>query len=184
LKIDSTGRDFYQWTTEIKFLVGALGPSAGHLSKEPIHGNKNWSEHRDHLVGMLRGLRSSIENGLLLRIEDRVLADAFGNLLDEADYLLTQNHLLAAGVLGRAVLEEHLRKLCQQHGCMPTGRPTINDLNMALYPKHLAKLAMQDATALATAGNHCAHNNDPPLSKDDVTWLLRGVRDFLVRNPS
>ena len=107
-----------------------------------------------------------------------------GNIL-KADYLLDHNHLLAAGVLGRAMLEGHLRKLCNRHGSMPAGNTTISVLNDALYKaQHLDKLAMQGVTKMATAGNHCAHNRHPPLPKADVKLLLRDVREFLARHPA
>jgi hypothetical protein len=57
-------------------------------------------------------------------------------------------------------------------------------LNQALYKGgYLDKLAMQNVTAMMTAGNHCAHNVQPPLSKPDVQKLHRDLTDFLVRNP-
>jgi len=111
-------------------------------------------------------------------------ADAFGSLLEQANELFDKKFTLAAGVLGRAVLEEHLRKLCDRHECLPADRPTIGDLNQALYAgKHLDKLAMHQVTAMATAGNHCAHNNQPELPPSDVRKFLDDVHDFMVRNP-
>ena len=55
-------------------------------------------------------------------------AEAFESLLEQADYLLSEGYFLAAGVLGRAVLEEHLRKWCDLKAYSPAKqRPTIND---------------------------------------------------------
>ncbi len=135
-------------------------------------------------LGVLRAIRESVESGLMIQVERLVLAETIGDLLEQADHLAESGYLLAAGVLGRAVLEEHLRKWCESHECLPSGRPTINDLNRALYKeRHLDKLGMQQVTALAATGNHCAHNVEPPLGEDDVKRFLRDVREFAVRHP-
>ena len=176
---------FGRWATQIRFLIDSMGHSAGHLARlDPDAFNYdvcNWGR----LAGVLHGLKAAIKADLLLKIEDLVMAEAFASLLEQAEYLLSRNHSLAAGVLGRAVLEKHLRKLCDRHGGIPAGRPTINDLNQALYQgKHLDKLAMQGITAMAAAGNHCAHNEQPPLPRAEVERFLRDVREFLGRHPA
>ncbi len=135
------------------------------------------------MLGRLRGLRDAIRHDLLIRVEDLVSADAFASLLEQADELLSKDYVLAAGVLGRAVLEEHLRKLCERHDCLPVNRPTINDLNQSLYKSgQLDKLGMQTVTAMATIGNDCAHNTTQHTAKD-VGKFLSDVRDFLIRHP-
>jgi hypothetical protein len=136
------------------------------------------------LLGRLQSLHEAICDDLLTAVDDLITADAFGSLLEQSQELSGKGYSLAAGVLGRAVLEEHLRKLCDRNSCLPSGRPTINDLNQALYKAGaLDKLAMQGVTAMATAGNHCSHNNLPALSESDVNKFLRDVSDFLIRNP-
>jgi hypothetical protein len=42
---------------------------------------------------------------------------------------------------------------------------------------------MKQADSLASSGNHCAHNLQPPLPASDVEKLLADVGDFLVRHP-
>ena len=135
-------------------------------------------------IASLRSLKKAVDEDLLVRVEDLVMADAFGSLLEQADHLISKCYSLAAGVLGRAVLKEHLRKLCDRNGCLPTGRPTINDLNQELYKNsHLDKIAVQNVTAMAATGNHCSHNVHPKLSDADVKKFLDDVRTFLGRHP-
>ena len=138
----------------------------------------------DSIYGSLLALREAVNSDLLVRIEDMVLAEAMNDLLAQAEYLADKNYILAAGILGRAVLEEHLRKGCNRKGCLPTGRPTINDLNKSLYTnKHLDKLVMKQVDALASIGNHCAHNDQPPLDSDRIMTFLRDIREFITRHP-
>ena len=174
-----------KWSISCRNLVVQIGHPA-RVWEDVFPVTHNWSNVGtvEGLLAYLESLRDAIDSDLLLSLEDLIASEAFGGLLEQAEELFSKGYLLAAGVLGRAVLEEHLRKLCERLDCIPDGRPTINDLNMTLYKNgHLDKLAMQGVTGMATAGNHCAHNNEPPLSGPDVKKFLGDVRDFLVRTP-
>jgi len=173
------------WVPRIRTLAFLLGRKAGpwtyQLNRVPTDSR---AETVNEFLGTLRAVREAVDSGLLIEIEDMVLAEAIGDLLEQANHLADKGYHLAAGVLGRAVLEGHLRKWCERTGCLPRGRPTLNDLNQALYKgRHLNKLEMQQATALTTVGNHCAHNVQPPLEPGRVGVFLRDVREFVVRNP-
>jgi hypothetical protein len=175
---------FQKWVTSCRNLVRQIGKSA-RVWVEAFDGKfSNQHVTAKSLMGSLQSLREAVQDDMLNRVEDLVTADAFGSLLEQADALLAKGYVIAAGVLCRAVLEEHLRLHCNRQNCLPDGRPTINDLNQALYKQgFLDKLAMQSVTAMATAGNHCAHNEQPSLQKEDVEKLHRDVNEFLVRHP-
>jgi hypothetical protein len=174
---------FQKWLTSCQNLIHHVGKPAQVWQRKFEGQFRNQVVTVQALLGTLQSLREAVKDELLQRLEDLVAADAFANLLEQADELLRKDYVLASGVLCRAVLEEHLRLLCTRHDCLPFDRPTINDLNQALCKEtHLNKLAMQSVTLMATAGNHCAHNLQPPLSREEVENLLRGVRNFLVRH--
>lgn len=124
----------------------------------------------------------SLEEGLLIRFEDLVLAEAFSDLSEQAEYLFSQGYFLASGVITRAILEERLRRLCVNHDCTPDReRPTLSDLNTALYKKTVYdKITFKHVDALGAVGNHAAHNN-PDLNKEDVRRMIDGVQAFLLR---
>ncbi|HEY2253288.1 MAG TPA: DUF4145 domain-containing protein [Planctomycetaceae bacterium] len=134
-------------------------------------------------VGMLQAIQTAIFGGMLGRVENLVFAEAFDDLLEQADYLSAEGYFLAAGVLGRAVLEEHLRKLCGAVNCLPQKpRATLNDYNSSLYDnKQLTKIEMKHIDALAAIGNNAAHNQ--PVTQEDVGRLLRDLRQFLGQHP-
>ncbi len=138
----------------------------------------------EYPLSTLRTIKFAIEQGLLTRFEDLVIADTFADLNEQGAYLLEQGYFLAAGAIFRAVLEEKLRKLCIRHKCQPNKtRPTINDYNQALYtssPPVYDKNMMLHVTSLAAVGNDAAHN-DPKLNKQDVERLMKGLQDFLAR---
>ncbi len=141
------------------------------------------SEDMRRLIGALEAIRMQVDAGLLVRLQDLIAADIFDDLLEQAAYLHKNGFFLAAGVLGRAVLEEHLQNWCARADCAPNKpRPTIDDYKTALYKDdHLDKITMKHVEALAVIGNVAAHNK-PNLTTDDVARLLRDVREFLVKH--
>lgn len=163
-------------------LIRLLGDAGEPFAKNFVGKNKPAIVKR--MVGTLQAIKESVEDNLLLSVEDLVRAETFNGLLEQADYLLGKKFYLAAGVLGRAVLEEHLRTLCDARGCiLSKAKPTLNDFKDELYRnKHVNLTEMKHIESLAAIGNNAAHNK-PELSQTDVDRLLRDVRDFLLRNP-
>ena len=124
----------------------------------------------------------SAREGLLLEIEDIVLADAFANLHEQGVYLLGQGYCLAAGVIFRAVLEERLRRLCDQKTITLTKpKPTLGDYNTELYKASAYdKITFKEIDHLIAIGNDAAHNV-PTLSAEKISQLCEGVRRILEK---
>ena len=130
--------------------------------------------------GVLEAIKHELENDHLESFTQLVRAETLADLLDQADHLNQKGYYLAGGVLGRAVLEEHLRNTCDLLSCMPPKtKPTINDYNMALYGiDHYTKTRMKQVDALASIGNDAAHNK-PELTKEDVKKLLTDLPELI-----
>jgi len=150
---------------------------------------RRYSEDRDRYmfqsaIGGLRALRNAVEDDLLIQVESLAIAEAFDDLLEQADHFFANGYLLAAGVLGRAVLEEHLRKLCDAKKCTPQKpRLTLSDFYDALdKANEITKIERKQIESLAAIGNHAAHNK-PGFKSEDVERLLRDVRGFLALHP-
>lgn len=136
------------------------------------------------MVGAIGGLKESLRMGLLNRAESIILADAFEDWLEQAKHLFERDYVLGAGVIGRAVLESHLRKWCERAGCSPLkDRPTIEDFKGALYSNsHLTKTEMKHVEAMTAIGNDAAHAK-PELTSEQVERLLSGLTAFLATHP-
>ena len=175
---------FEKWLFGCRNIIHLIGRPA-QMWHEIFHrDNPPLLQNVQQLLGALEALREAVESDLLIRLDNLIIADAFDNVLEQAQQLTEKGYTLAAGVLARTVLEEHLRKLCDRNSCLPPGRPTINDLNQVLYKTaNIDKIQMHAVTAMTSAGNHCAHNEQPPLHDLEVQKLLDDVRHFLERNP-
>jgi len=174
---------FAKWRAGCLNLLRLLG-DAGDQWKPDFTDKSNKPSVAKRMLGTLEGIAAAVNNGMLIRVEELIRAEAFENLLEEAGYLLSEGYFLAAGVLGRAVLEQHLNNWCQIAGCSPTKpRPTLNDFKDGLYKsKRINITEMKHIESLASVGNDAAHNK-PTLAESDVTRLLRDVRDILVKYP-
>jgi hypothetical protein len=127
----------------------------------------------ERVRGTLEAIQHELENGHLDTFSQLVRAETFADLLEQSEHLLENGDYLAAGVIGRAVLEEHLRTTCETLGCPPPKqRPTINDFNQSLYGvEHYNRIKMKQIDTLAAIGNDAAHNK-PDLDPADIEKLL------------
>jgi len=175
---------FSKWNAgcvHLMTMLGSHGQSLGSsfaIKAQPTLGNTRT------MLGILRAVRSAMADDLLLKVEDLVFAEAFADLLEQAEHLLANGYFLAAGVLGRAVLEEHMRKWCGRKGCMPAKpKPTLNDYVTNLYKQsHLNKIELKRIEAMIAVGNDSAHNS-PTLKREDVVRLIKDASDFIAKYP-
>jgi hypothetical protein len=175
---------FQKWRTSCKLLLSQLGsfatPWADNLGRDSAKNNRSTVRV---MLGALESISENIIAGRLIRFEDIVFAEAFSNLIEQAEYLLSKGYYLAAGVLFRAVLEEKLRRLCDTHNqVVEKQRPTIADYNQALYKATAYdKITFKNVDTMATIGNEAAHNKDG-LVAADIERLNSNLLDFLQRN--
>jgi hypothetical protein len=172
---------FKKWKSDCNVLINMLGDLADPW-REIFEGEKgNTLVNTKSMIGGLKSIKDTIDKGYLLKIEDLVFAEAFSNLIDQADYLFDQNFILAAGVIGRAVLEEKLRNLCDSQSIqIQKPRPTLSDFNNELYKaKFYDKVEFKNIDFLSSIGNNAAHNL--PIKKEEVKKLIDGVKDVLLK---
>lgn len=173
---------FSRWQAGCKNFMRLLGDCA-ETWKKTFEG-VNTIVNATRMLGTLEAIEHSISEGLLLNVEDMVRAESFNNLLDQADFLHQQGFFLAAGVLARAVLEEHLRAWAGNSSLsISKPKPTLNDFKDALYKnKRFSLTVLKHIEAMAAVGNDAAHNK-PELTKHDVSRVLRDVREFIGKYP-
>jgi len=134
-----------------------------------------------NMLGTIKSIKETIGNNLLITIEEIIFAEAFSNLIEQAENLFSQNYFLASGILCRAVMEEKLRNLTAQNNIVISkNHPTMSDYNNELYKNSsYDKITFKNIDYLTSIGNNAAHNQ--AVSKDDIEKLLNGVKELLIK---
>jgi hypothetical protein len=172
---------FHRWKSNCNVLIGMLGELSNPWS-EVFDGEKaNTLVNTLAMIGGLKSINDTLDKGYLLRIEDLIFAEAFSNLIDQSEYLFKQNYFLAAGIIGRAVLEEKLRNVCERKGIeFIKPKPTLSDFNMQLYKdRFYDKIEHKNIDYLISIGNNAAHNQ--AVSKEDISSLIEGIKKILIK---
>lgn len=86
------------WGERCRILLHVLGEAVTPW-RESV--NNDWStlENVKKRLAALLAIQEALNVGLLMPIEDHIWAEAFDNLLDQADYLSRDGFHIAAGVL-------------------------------------------------------------------------------------
>ena len=130
-------------------------------------------------VAILKALKLDIESGNFFDQELLITADAFGDILDQAEHLLDEKYKDASGVLIGAVLESGLRKLCEKNGITYSPNDTINPLNNLLKDKAYNRIVHKQIIAWADLRNKAAHGKFDEYTADQVSEMLKWAKDFI-----
>jgi hypothetical protein len=189
--LDSRDAGFHALRMNFISLLQLLSTRQNHMGKMIDDVRKIDIHDLDVLVGMIMGLKSDYEAGMLDTIANMVEAEVASDYLSQAELLLVEgksgnyDHLPAA-VLTGAILEDTLRRLCQrQSPAIPvkTGKSykkmstMIDDLKKAnVYNELKAK----QLRAWADIRNSAAHGQFDEFVRSDVEQMLAGVQQFLA----
>src|SRR5438128_7236986 len=80
--------------TGCEIFVRLLGDMSG-VSLQVFESREGTPEHISRLIGTLTAFKEALEQDLLIKIESLVMAQAFGDLLEQADHLFEQGYHLA-----------------------------------------------------------------------------------------
>ncbi|RZK65065.1 MAG: DUF4145 domain-containing protein [Pedobacter sp.] len=172
---------FQKWKADCNVLMNLLKDLSSPWSKTFSDNEGNTLSNAKSMLGALKSIKDTIDKGYLLRVEDLIFAEAFSNLIEQAEYLFGQSYDLAAGVIARAVLEERLRNMCDVLGIQfQKARPTLSDYNNELYKaNYFDKLTFKNVEYLTAIGNSAAHNQT--ITHIDIKNLIDGVKSILLK---
>lgn len=140
------------------------------------------------ILSNLLALRDDHQKGRLRNSSELVRAEMFGDFLDMAEHLLSEQYKDAAAVIAGSSLEAHLRKLADKHGV-----PTIDDrgpkkaatLNQDLKKAGVYSAADEKSVSSWLAlRNEAAHGHYEKYVIGQVQVLVMAVRDFITRHPA
>ena len=116
------------------------------------------------------------------------MGDLFADYLEMATHLVENRYKDPAAVLAGSTLEVHLRQLCEKHGVAAEqdGKMKKTErLNQDLAQAGAyTKLDLKNITAWLDIRNNAAHGKYKEYTKDQVKFLIAGIRDFINRHPA
>ena len=177
-------RQYSEWKTRCVNLLRVIGIAE---MRDVFLKSDASLESVNTLLGIVRGMRDIVSKDMVARLEAVTLTDVLNRLLTLAEDHLLEGRFRAAGAVGLAVLDEHLRQWCGRVHCTYTNhsgfRFTTADHNRALHSGgYYDEATMKRVDAMATVGADAAHEV-PTLQPHDVTKFLADLRDFRNDHP-
>ncbi len=143
--------------------------------------------------GLLKALRTAIENDTLESVSELAHASFSSDILDQARELLDNGYKDAAAVMIGSALETHLRNLCEKHE-IETRREDSRGHSIAkkasLLNDELKKANVyndqEQKQILAWLGlrNSAAHGEYKKYEEKQVRLMLEGIMLFTARHPA
>ena len=178
-------------TASLSFLHKLFTPNHIYCSDFDNGIQSPFPDHVERGINILNSVKKELEDGWIFELKDLVTAEIFTDFLEMAEYFLSEGYKDPAAVIIGGVLEEHLRQLCQKNSIPTTITKEekevaikANKLNQDLVKAgQYNKLEMKNVTAWLDLRNKAAHGKYNEYDKSQVEGMLKGVMDFITRNP-
>lgn len=149
--------------------------------------------HTTSIMGVAKALRDDLKAGYIRSLVELVHSDVFADFLEMAQHLCEAAYKDAAAVIAGSTLESHLRGLCSKAGItveIPKADGSVVPKKAEAMNSDLAssevysKLDQKSITAWLDLRNKAAHGKYGEYTQEQVSVMVSGVRDFIVRNPA
>lgn len=180
-RVDAQGSQ--QWATSSVTFLGRLFGTNSDYYKEFKKGFTLPGYESDMKLAMavLQAAWNDYSSGYLATVNALITAEVFDDFLEQAEYLFEQDFHQPAAVIAGAVLEDTLRKLCNENAVVLPAQPKLDSMNTELVRKDVySKLIQKQITWLADIRNKAAHGQWDKFSKADVENMLRQIREFVT----
>ncbi len=142
-----------------------------------------------NLYGALKSLREDYANGFLSGFNEMVDTELFADILEQAEYLLSQGYFRASAVVAGVALESHLRKLAEKNSIPITtdeGKYIKADsLNGDLLKNTVIDKTMhKSVTSWLGLRNDAAHPDTKEISEGLLEPMIAGIRVFVEKYPA
>jgi hypothetical protein len=144
------------------------------------------------VIGIIKALKSDLEDGYLYSFSELVRGEMFENLIEMAEHLVEEGYKDAAAVIACASLESHLRELSTKNGISldyvandgSSRKKKAEHLNQELGKNAYSLFDQKQITAWLDLRNNAAHGNYAEYDADQVAKLIEWVRDFISKYPA
>lgn len=134
-------------------------------------------------ISIVEHAAADIANGYLAGMESLIAGEVFGNFLEMAEHLLQSGYKDPAASLCGAVLENGLRRICENHSITVGANDDLSALNQkCTQAKLYNNLVRQQIQQWTTLRNYADHGKFAEYSKGQVVTMVTGIRDFLAKH--
>ena len=169
-------QDAYQWFTSAQSLLSRVfGKDSEHYRNfTEMNGEKGLTYSPVfRAVGILKASKDDYEYDHLFNVQRIIEAEVFDDFLDQSKNLLTAGYHAPAAVICGSVLEDALRKMCNEKSIVLPKKPKLDWMNSELAKTGLYnKLTQKKITAFADIRNNAAHGNWDQFDKEDVEEFI------------
>jgi len=142
--------------------------------------SRNNSYYFVSCFGILEAADKDYTDGFI-DVRGFIQAELFEDFLSMAEYLLNEGYYIPVASLSGAVLEDSLRKICDQKNLAYKDKTNINSLNTVLTKAGVyTSLVQKEITAKADIRNNADHGHYDKFKKEDVEDMIKWIRRFIV----
>ncbi len=185
---------FVEWRTKTATLLALVIPQ-GHVHRKSVQEIAELQcayELLQAAVSLLRGIKDDLEKGFLDDMAAAIEAEIACDYMGQAEQLLADGHRgkfdhVPAAVLAGAVLENALRKLCdEQQPAIAKQDAKGNHKTLSLLVDELKKAGVfneakaKQLRAWADIRNLAAHGEFAKFTRGDVETMIAGINCFLA----
>ena len=142
-----------------------------------------------NLIGILYSLREDYANDFLNSFSEMIDAEVFTDILEQAEYLLSQEYFRASAVVAGVALESHLRKLAEKNQIPITSDDgkyvNADSLNGILHKNQIIDKTMNKSiTSWLGLRNDAAHPDAKQINEGMIKLMIDGIKVFIVKHPA
>lgn len=171
------------WLSKVEnILLTIFGVGSAHYAqaKKVFERNPEHSYEVNQIVGVLSGALSDLEDGFLVGQEHLIAGVVLDSVLEQSKYLLSNGFKDPAAILCRVVVEDALRRLCDEEGLSSAGKAaTLNDSlkDHGRYSKPQWRLVQ----SWLDIGNSAAHGKFEEYTEPNVSQMVSDVERFIAQ---
>jgi len=185
----------YRLFTEAQAAIERISGSTSTYS-EQVKTILAWKLHSankiEPIMGIISALKADIMSGFLKSTEELIHACVFSDYLEMAEYFLKGEYKDPAAIIAGSTLEVHIRNLCLKYGIDIEEKTSkdirhkkASEMNQDLYKnKAYNKIDFQNILSWLAIRNDAAHANFNNYTKEQVTDMISGIKEFISRNPA
>jgi hypothetical protein len=174
------------WTGAANHALSAVCPAPGNAYREAAERiiNRHFGYALNlgvgHLTALLKQLLIDIDHGLLSSVANQARAETFDDLLDQAAEYHKEKRLDGSAILGSAVFEDTLRRICRSNGI--TEKDLKSDTLISALDKggFISSVVAKRCRAAAGVRNKALHAQWSEITLHDVEMVIALTRELLT----